>query len=87
MSYWWMSFCEPSKPRGTKFLGALIIKAENEIDLITRSWLLKLNPGGEIKFFKIPEKYVSRIPPEWVETRLITREECEALERKYEHSD
>jgi hypothetical protein len=61
----------------------LIVRAENEFDLIARSWMLELNPGGEVKFFEIPKEYESRILPEWVETRLITREECEIFERRY----
>ena len=42
---------------------------------------MNLNPGGEVEFFEIPEQYHSRIPQEWVETRL--NEEAEAFERKW----
>jgi hypothetical protein len=83
MKYWWMSFCDPERPTGDQSLGALIITGEDHIAMLARSWLLELNPGGEVQFFEIPKEYYSRIPQEWVETRLITREEAEAFEKKW----
>jgi hypothetical protein len=83
MKYWWMSFCDPKRPKGDKFLGALIVTGEDHKAMLARSWLLELNPDGEVEFFEIPEQYHSRIPQGWVETRLITREEAEAFERKW----
>lgn len=84
MSYWWMSFCDPDKPEGTQFLGAAIIKADNHFDMMTRSWLLGLNPGGEVAFFEIPEQYEKRVPNDWIESRLITKIEADELEKKWE---
>jgi hypothetical protein len=83
MSYWWMSFVDKNKPKGSKFLGALIIKAENKYDVLVKSWTLGLNPGGDVQFYKIPEEYESRIPAEWIETRILNKEEIDAFERKW----
>jgi hypothetical protein len=83
MSYWWMSFCDPDRPEGDRFLGALIVRANSNHEMLSRSWALGLNPGGEVAFFEIPEQYEERIPPDWIETRLLTRDECEALEKKW----
>lgn len=83
MSYWWMSFCDPKRPKGDQFLGALIVQADSHQAMLSRSWYLGLNPGGEVVFFEIPKQYNERIPPDWIETRLLTREECEAFEKKW----
>ena len=85
MGYYWMSFCDAEKPAGSMFLGALIIEAPNPLEAIERSWELELNPGGEILFHEIPEVYYERIPADWIETRLITRKECEDLENKFKN--
>ena len=84
MSYWWMSFCDPIRPKGDKFLGALIIRADNHFEMLTKSWTLKLNPGGEVTFFEIPKQYEQRIPRNWVETRLLTKAECEEFENRWQ---
>lgn len=85
MSYWWMSFCDSERPKGDKFLGALIVKADNHLEMIKRSWALHLNPGGEVMFFEIPSQYEQRIPRDWIETRLLTKAECAEFENRYEN--
>lgn len=83
MGYVWMSFCDPTRSKGEHFLGALIIRADEIEQALHRSWMLELNPGGEVMSYEIPEEYHERIPPEWVETRLITKSECDEFERKW----
>jgi hypothetical protein len=78
-----MSFCDNSLPEGERFLGALIVRADNEIEMLQRSHHIGLNPGGEIAFFQIPEHYVYRVPADWIETRLITKVECDEMEKKW----
>lgn len=54
---WWLSFCDPDKappleeqrPGGPSFLGAVIIQAPTLAAAITRSHVLRVNPGGEVK--------------------------------------
>ncbi len=82
MSWWWMSFCDPDLPVGKKFLGALLIEASDFDDVLTKSWALGLNPGGEVVSFPVPKEYEERIEPS-VTYRLLSREECEAFERRY----
>jgi hypothetical protein len=82
MSWWWMSFCDAARPKGERFLGGLLIEANDEFDLIARSHMLSLNPGGEIQFFRVPKEYEERIEPSMT-YRLLSRAECEAIERKY----
>jgi hypothetical protein len=83
MNYYWMSFCDPARPEGSKFLGALIVRADDESEAVRRSWMLDLNPGGEIELFAIPDQFHERIPADWVESRLITKQECDAFERQF----
>ena len=59
MKYWWMSFCDPDQ-KATNSL-ALIVTGEDHKAMLARSWLLELNPDGEVEFFEIPEQYHSRI--------------------------
>lgn len=53
---WWLSFCDPDKPEGERFLGAAIINVENDVEdddlgflaAVHRAHRLGLNPGGEV---------------------------------------
>lgn len=83
MTYWWMSFCDHDLPSGEKFLGALIVKADTVEEMVNRSWELGLNPGGEILFFAIIKEYEKRIPLDWIETKLITKEEAGEFEKRW----
>jgi hypothetical protein len=82
MSWWWMSFCDAERAEGDRFLGALLIEAQDEYDMVTRSHALKLNPGGELMFFKVPGEYEECIDPS-ITYRLLSRAECEAFERRF----
>jgi hypothetical protein len=82
MAWRWMSFCDPARPKGSKFLGALLIEAADSDDALMRSHLLGLNPGGEVVSFEVPQEYVARIEPAMT-YRLLSRAECETFERKY----
>ena len=80
MSYWWMSFTDQYKPEGTQFLGALIIEADDECGALVKSHLLELNPGSEVLAVKVPEQLKNRILDEWIDRKLISREECEIFD-------
>jgi hypothetical protein len=76
---WWLSFCDPNKPTGTQFLGALALEVPEEIkNPVQYAWLRGLNPGGEVMFMEIPVGKYKDFPPEF-RNRLLTREEAEAL--------
>jgi len=77
---WWLSFCDPDKapppelqkPGGPSFLGGVITQAPTLAAAITRSHVLGVNPGGEIKIAgPIPAEYIAA---EWRD-RLLSAEE------------
>jgi hypothetical protein len=82
MAWWWMSFVDPHGTPGERFLGGLLIEADDIEQAIKQSWRRKLNPGGEIAFFEVPIEYEYRIDAS-ITYRLLSRAECEAIERKW----
>ena len=75
---WMMSFCDPDRPAGTQYLGGAVIQAPTLAAAITRSHVLKVNPGGEVATAgPLPAAWIG---PEWRD-RLLTREEVEAIPR------
>jgi hypothetical protein len=45
---YWLSFCDPKKPKGTQFIGVIITKAIGAAHAIEKSHQLGINPGGEV---------------------------------------
>lgn len=77
-SWWWLSFCDPGKPKGEKFLGVAIVQANGFALAITETHLRGINPGGEVAFQEIPpevghDEFASFC------NRLLTRGEAEAV--------
>lgn len=81
---WWLSFCDPDKapppeeqqPGGLSFLGAVITQAPTLAAAITRSHVLKVNPGGEIAIKgPIPARFIAS---EWRD-RLLSATDIEAM--------
>lgn len=90
MSFWWLPFVDPALPVGSRFLGACIVEiegvvGETRIQQMQRAhqaaWTHGCNPGGAIRAHEIREDAGKRVPRKWVH-RLLTRAECEALERE-----
>lgn len=79
MKQWWLSFCDSDRPKGQQFLGVAIVCAHAFTEAITAAHVLGINPGGEVQGHAIPPDKL--VPSQWVE-RLLTRAECEELERK-----
>jgi hypothetical protein len=50
----WLSFCDPDRPKGTQFLGAVMIEAPDLPAAIRRAWKKNCNPGGEIVSTEVP---------------------------------
>lgn len=46
--WFYMSFCDVTKPKGQQFLGAATVQGDDEMDAVKNSWVLGINPGGEI---------------------------------------
>jgi hypothetical protein len=81
---WWLSFCDPDKapppelqrPGGPSFLGAVITQAPTLAAAITRSHVLGVNPGGEVKILgPIPPEFITA---EWRD-RLLSADEIDAM--------
>lgn len=77
MSYFWLSFCNPKKPKGTQFLGACIVEAISFIQAVKVAHIIGCNPGGEVKGVPIPNNL--KIPSKWINT-LLKYEECQQLD-------
>ena len=72
----WLSFADPGRPEGTQFLGVAIIQGSTLAAAITRSHMLKVNPGGEIASMgPIDARYIAA---EWRD-RLLTKDEALAV--------
>lgn len=73
MKLFWLSFCDSDKPKGTQFLGCVIIEAPDLVDAITKSHGLGVNPGGEVLSIEIPDEVRDRFGPEHRD-KLLSRE-------------
>lgn len=65
MTWWWLSFADPNKPRGSQFLGVSIVLAPDFLGAIQKAHALKINPGGEVRAYPMPappdSKYQHRL--------------------------
>lgn len=79
----WLSFCDQGRPEGEQFLGACIVRAMSFIEAVQVSHVLEINPGGEVQGHQVEYEAEARnpIPVEYLE-RLLSREDCQELERK-----
>jgi hypothetical protein len=75
-SWWYLSFVDPERPEGTRWLGALIVKASGFLSAIEGTHLMNLNPGGEVAADEIP--YTDAEAEPWA-YRLLTREDVGRL--------
>lgn len=46
--FFWLSFCDPDRPEGSRFLGVSIVKANSFDEALGWASFLKCNPGGEV---------------------------------------
>lgn len=47
--YWQMSFSDPDRPAGSRWLGGTVVQAATVRAAIARAHLLGINPGGEVQ--------------------------------------
>ena len=75
MAVYWMSFSDPERPVGSKFLGVVIIEAETEEAALAQASVAGVNPGGEATFEEMSEP----LPPrEWFNRLLSGKESRDA---------
>jgi hypothetical protein len=53
MSWWWLSFVDPDRPKGERFLGVCVVEAPDLRSAIRAAWKAKCNPGGEVGSWEI----------------------------------
>jgi hypothetical protein len=78
---YWLSFCDPGRPKGEQFLGACLVEGQSFLDAVRAAHRQRLNPGGEVKGLEVTPASAARVAPAW-RGRLLTRQECEALDRE-----
>lgn len=81
MTWWWLSFADGKRPRGDQFLGACLVQASDGIDAVRTTHRMGLNPGGEVLFLPVESAKVDRVPERY-RNRLLTRAECEQMDRE-----
>lgn len=82
--FWWLSFCEGTKPKGSQFLGACIVPGLTMGLACQEAHRLGCNPGGEVAGFAIPQSRRHLVRDEDI-GKLFSREECEALGARSEN--
>lgn len=76
---WWLSFCDPDKPKGSLFLGVIIVEAVDFVDAHCKTQFLGINPGGEIQGIDITEN-AHKVKPEY-KNRLLSKEEALSFDK------
>lgn len=90
MNWYWLSFVHHDRPKGDKFVGALLIEANSFQAAIASSWMLKLNPGGEVQGFAVPKKYLDRVAilrNEGMTYRLLSKAEALSIDQRFGESE
>lgn len=64
MNFYYLSFCDVTKPAGTQFLGATVVLADSPEAAIKRATLLGINPGGEVAMKVLSVNSIDDLPPE-----------------------
>lgn len=69
----WCSMADPDLPKGSQFLGAVVVEAQGPATATHELNMRGLNLGGEIAFVGIPDG--QRVPEEWM-YRVMNKEEA-----------
>ncbi len=77
----YLSFADPTRPTGTQFLGAALVRADGFGAAILRAHALGINPGGEVLGGQLPDWALAHVDDAQVE-RLMLREEAQAFNDK-----
>lgn len=73
---WMLSFADPTRPKGSQYLGGAVVAATGPVGAVTAAHLYGCNPGGEVA--TVGPLPIDAIGPEW-HNRLLTRAEVEAI--------
>lgn len=75
MTWWWLSFCDPDKPRGSQFLGVVIVRGESMVEAVLTAHRLGINPGGSVMGAAFKGLGDWTVPEEFAD-RLLSREDA-----------
>lgn len=70
--WWWLSFADAHKPRGSQNLGCAVVQADSLVEAVQEAHLMGCNPGGQVLGQPMP--YLPRGMPI---NRLLTPAELE----------
>jgi hypothetical protein len=59
--HWWLSFCDPDRPRGEKFKHAVIVEGRDIVEAADEAWRLGINPGGEVMGYELPHRVAAHL--------------------------
>ena len=76
--WWWLSFCDGTRPAGSQFLGAVCVRGFDIGSASMEAHARGCNPGGEVMGIEGPPDFA---PPDGFTNRLLTRAECEEFDR------
>ena len=80
MNWWWLSFCDPDRPAGDRFVGGCFVQGRDVGCAVRRAWQLGCNPDGEVAGLPFSDEAMDGIGPEWRE-RLLSDEDVDALDK------
>lgn len=73
----YMSFADGERPRGSQFLGGLLIPAKTFTGALRASHDTGVNPGGEVRVLLVTKT----IDPKWI-GRLLTKAEIDEMDQE-----
>lgn len=75
---WWLSFADPDKPKGQRFLGVCIVEARGPASAMLEARRRGCNPGGEIENWMLPDTDSTREKVGPYMNRLLSKDEVMA---------
>ena len=79
MRLWWLSFCDETRPEGSRFLGACMVHADGLVGAVQEAHRLGINPVGDVQAVEAEPERAAMVPASYV-GRLMDRAECEAFD-------
>lgn len=73
---WWLSFCDPGKPKGSQFLGIVVTRALGFVSALEKARELGVNPGGECRGYVTDMKGLTEAHFD----RLLSKAELDAID-------
>ncbi len=78
--WWWLSFCDGQRPRGSQLLGVCVVQGDGLMGAIQEAHRLGCNPGGEV--LGTPIRKGEWLPKKKWRGRLLTRAQAEEADEQ-----